>query len=346
MRLGRGVVGTSLVLLAGCTHVSSAVTARALPENVFVAQYAYGSGDAGGGHGTFLSLFDEQSGKHLRDLVHVEDGASVHLGGYSRASDRSITYALARGPYYTSRVMNGAPRPGSCGGTVYRLDARTGRTRTLFTVGGDWTVASPTASPDGKSVAYLSQPCTAAFAHHIIIRDLATGSQRHISVPGASVQRITWSTDGTQLGFTVMFPSQPPSDIDAANYAVVAADTHGPQAPAVLRRAPDPGCLVEAVAFDDAGLALTEGCPDEVTAPARLVHLAGAGPGVLWRADTGLCPNGMSLAYERAHQLLITATTTCGGAGLPVDVVQLWTGEQPRELGRYVNPQQLVDAAT
>jgi hypothetical protein len=351
MRLVRGVAAVSLVLLAGCSHVSSAAThnalapGRALPEDAFVAQYAYGSGDTGGGHGTFLSLFDEQSGSHLRDLVHVDEQASVRLGGYSRGSDRSITYALARGPYYTSDVANGAPRPGSCGGTVYRLDARTGLTRALFTLDGDRTVRSPASSPDGESVAYLSQPCTAQDAQQIVVRDLATGGERRVSVPGASVWRVAWSADGAQLGFTVGFQSEP-SGLDAADYAVVAADTDGPQALSVLRRSPDPGCLVEAIAFDDAGVALIEGCPDEITASARLAQLVGTGPRVLWRADTGLCPNGMTLAYERAGRLLTTATTTCGGAGAPVDVVQLWTGQHPRELGRYVNPQQFVDAAT
>ncbi|WP_295695073.1 hypothetical protein [Lapillicoccus sp.] len=83
---GAKVVGMVVVvaLLVGCGRGSAAAdgavgTATPLPAGVIVAQYAYGSGDAGGGHGTLLSLFDEQSGRHLRDLVHLDDGSAWDL---------------------------------------------------------------------------------------------------------------------------------------------------------------------------------------------------------------------------------------------------------------------------
>jgi len=44
--------------------------------------------------------------------------------------------------------------------------------------------------------------------------------------------------------------------------------------------------------------------------------------------------------------VLVTSTTLCGGAGgIPVNVVQSWTGQHAREIGRYVNPAQFVTGA-
>jgi hypothetical protein len=343
------IAGTAL--LAACGNatspaVGSAVTSGGpLPADVFVAQYEYGSGDTGGGHGTFLSLFDERSGAHVRDLVHVEERSAVHLAGHSRNADGSVTYALARGPQCTGNGANCAPRPGSCGGTVYRLDARTGGTRPLFSVGKDSTVGWPSASPDGTSVAYLSQPCTATFAQQVVVRELSSGRERHIFVPQASTVRVAWRGDGAQLVFTVMYPQQR-TGANVPSYVVVPANADGPQPVSAVHRAPDPGCMVEAAVFASPGIQLVEGCPDVVTAPARLVQLVDAGPGVRWREDTGLCPNGMTLAHDPSDRLLVTSTTTCGAAGTPVEVVQSWTGQQSRELGRYVNPQQFLEAAT
>ncbi len=348
MRVTWGLVAASLGLLTGCGNAvaptASPVPERALPTGVLVAQYEYGSGDTGGGHGTFLSLFDEQSGKRVRDLVHIEEASTAQLSGFSRSADGSITYAMARGPYYTSNVSNGAPRPGSCGGSVYRIDARTGRTRPLFTVDRDLTVGEPAVSPDGKSVAYLSQQCTAAFANRVVVRDLATGRERRISVPRASATRVAWRSDGAQLVLTVMYP-EPHTAADVSSYVVVQADADGSQPVSAVRSAPDHGCVVAAAVFAGPGVQLVEGCPNGVTAPARLVQLAEAGPRVLWRASTWLCPNGMTLAHDPQGRLLVTSTTTCGGLDGPVDVVQAWTGQQSRDLGRYVNPQQFVAAA-
>ena len=348
MRFAWSAAALGLGLIAGCAAAPGVVVKSGgpLPSGVFVAQYAYGSGDIGGGHGTFLSLFSERSGKHLRDLVHIEvgameEGSGVSLAGYSRGADGSITYALARGPFYTSNVAGGAPRPGSCGGTVYRLDARTGRIRSLFTVGRNWTVSSPSVRPDGKSVAYLSMPCTAAFAQRVVVRDLATGHERDIFVPQASVGSVGWRGDGAQLVFTVAFMNP----VGVRGYVVVPADANGSQAPSAVHQAPDRGCVVKAAVFAQAGVQLAEGCPSAWTGLALLVQFAGAGPRVAWRADTGLCANEMTLAHDPSGHLLVTSTTTCEDPGAPVDVVQSWTGQHWQEPGRYVNPQQFVAAA-
>lgn len=83
-----------------------------------------------------------------------------------------------------------------------------------------------------------------------------------------------------------------------------------------------------------------------MTGPARLVQLVGDGPAVQWRTSTALCPNGMTVAYDPQGRLLVTSTTRCGGVGAPVDVVQMWNRQRSREVGRYLNPQQFVSAAT
>jgi len=343
------VLVAAVALLAGCGHASAptdgaVISAGPLPTGVFVASYAYGSGDLGGGHGTFLSLFDKQSGKHLRDLVHLDEGSALGLAGSSRATDGSIVYALARGPHYQSGVANGDPEAGSCGGTVYKLNAVTGQATSLFTVGRDWTVEDPKVSPAGRSVAYLSQRCTAAFDEHVVVRDLATGRERQVSVPTGSASQVAWRSDGAELVISIWF-SQQHNDADASGYVVVPADADGPQPRTTVRHAPDAGCVVETAVFATGGIQLVEGCPNGTTAPARLVQLVDSGPRVAWRASTGLCPNGMTLASDPQGQLL-TSTSKCGGAGAPVDVVQAWTGQHAREIGRYVNPAQFVANAT
>jgi len=44
--------------------VSTVVSPFPAASEVFVAQYGYGAGDTGRGHGTFLALFDLRTGRH------------------------------------------------------------------------------------------------------------------------------------------------------------------------------------------------------------------------------------------------------------------------------------------
>ena len=349
MRVGWLVFGVGLTVLTACgtqgtATVGSAGTpsAEPLPQHVFVAEYEHGAGDTGGGNGTFLSVFDEQTGEHLRDLVQIKEGTTVNLGGFSRGADGSVVYAVDQGPYYRGHLANGDPKPGSCGATVYRVDASTGQTTSLFTVGKDWIVRQPMISPDGQAVAYLSQECTAV-EQRVVVRNVKSGAERHIWVPGTTAAfHLAWRSDGTELVFAVGRSWAKPT-----GYVVTASDADGPQPVAAVRPAPDAGCVIENVAFPVGGVQLIEGCPDVVTVPARLVQLDGDGPTVSWRADTGLCPNGMTARHDPSGRLLLTATTTCGGSSAPVDVVQMWTGPTShQEVGRYVNPRQFVSAAT
>jgi hypothetical protein len=351
MRARVDVVALTLVLVAGCggavsspSAPSRALSGGPLPSGTFAAEYEYGSGDTGGGHATFLSLFDEQSGRHLRDLLRFDGHPQPLLAGFSRAADGSVIYAAARGPAFRSNVRRD-PRPGSCGGTVYLLHARTGRVTSLFGVGKDWTVGAPVRSPDGRSVAYLSHPCTAMSPNRVVVRDLATGAERHVWVPGTSATRVDWRGDGRQLIFTLIYPEQRGRS-DVPSYVVVPSGADGAQPSSGIRRAPDHGCVIQNAVYSRPGIQLVEGCPDVVTTPARLVQLRGDGPEVEWRTSTGLCANGMTAAYDPRGRLLLTATTSCGGAAARVDVVQMWNGQHSRDVGRYVNPQQFVSAAT
>ena len=338
------VVG--LAALAGCGPTGSAgvMAGGALPDGTFLATYGYGAGDTGGGHGPFLSLFDDSTGSHVRDLVHLPDGSGIALGGYSRASNGSIWFALARGPRLRSDVANGDPAPGSCGGTVDRIDEHTDKSTVVYRVNRNFTVWSPVPSPDLRLVAYVSQPCTAAFAASLVVRDLRSGLERRTSVSGGSVASPSWSPDGRRLLVTVLFPIPGPGE--GRGFVVTAATGSARLPLAAVARAPDHGCVVASAALDAAGIAVLEGCPDTVTGSARLVQLYPDGAHVAWRATTGLCPNGGSIVGDRTgRRLLISGTAQCRARGAPVDVVQAWDGSLGRQLGRYLNPKQFVESA-
>jgi hypothetical protein len=326
------------MLLAACNYAPNAggivASQGPFPSPVFAARYVHGAA-----YGTYLSLFDERSGKHSRDLVHLGAGAPAELGGFSRTTDGSVVYALIRGPAYTSNTEGGKPLPGTCGGTVYRIDADTGNARSLFTVAKDRTVTKPTVSPDGKMVAYLGRACGDASARSMVIHDLGSDRERSVSITRDAIGGIAWSPAGAALVLTVEDAGGP------AGYLVLPVSASGPQPAAAVRSAPDTGCVVVAASYAAAGVQLVEGCPNRTTAPARLVQLAGAGPMVSWREDTGLCPNGLAAVRDPAGALVLSAPTQCGGTGAPVDVVQVWTGRTPREVARYANPDQSVSDA-
>jgi hypothetical protein len=347
-------------LLTGCSGSqqgshSYSIEGGALPADVFLAQYAYGAGDVGGGHGTFLSLFDEQTGKRVRDLVHLPDNSGQWLAGCSRNGNGDVWYVVApEAPVDThgGAWSGGAGRP-SCGGVIYRLDHATGRSEAVLTVESDKTVSSPVLSPDGTSLSYSSEPCSYGMVGPapqgvVVVRDMVSGRQRQLSVPGTSAGALSWSPDGTQFMFGVEYHQHLPhaSPAQIAGFVMVASDAAGPLSTADVLPAPDSTCVAVATVFDHSGVALLEGCPDDVTAPAPLVQLGPSGRSVVWRANTGLCPGGASVVPDRTgDRLLISATATCGGPGAPVDVVQVWTGQHSQEIGRYTNPQQFVQGA-
>jgi hypothetical protein len=330
---------------SGRSTPPSSLAVSPLPgmSEAFVAEYAYGSGDTGGGRGTFLGLFDLRTGRHQANVAHVPDGGLTQLAGYARGPDGDLWYAFAHGPRY-SNIPNGTPAPGSCGGTVYRVDHRTGAPGSVFTVSADATVRDPVPSPDGRSIAYLSQPCTSAYSTAVVVRSLTSQREHRIGAVDGWAWHPGWSPDSRQIIFTVRF-SVYRGPADRAAFAVVPSDASTQIPRAALKHAPTPNCSVLQATFDAAGLALLEGCPDDLGA-GWLTQLDPTRQHSLWRTRTRLCPNGATIVANRpGTDLLLTATTHCGGNDPIVDVVQTWPGPQPHEVGRYTNGQQFVFAA-
>jgi hypothetical protein len=277
-------------------------------------------------------------------VVHVAEGGLIRLAGYARGADGDLWYALAHGPRYRSNVNGGDPAPGSCGGAVYRVDHRTGASRRVFTLSGDVTVSDPVPSPDGRSIAYLSQPCTSAYSTAVVVRNLTAQGEHRISSVDGWAHRPGWSRDSSQIIFTVDFPVYR-GPVDRAAFAVVPADASAQVPRSALQHAPTPTCSVMQATFDAAGIALLEGCPD-FAGLGWLTQLDPTSHHTIWRIRTRLCPNAAAIVANRpGTELLLTATTHCGGTDTPVDVVQTWTGPHPHEVARYTNPQQFVTAA-
>jgi hypothetical protein len=248
--------------------------------------------------------------------------------------------------------FRGRDRSSPCRARIRSIVRSDGTTRpsiglrsSVFTVSPDATVRDPIPSPDGRSIAYLSQPCTNAYATAVVVRSLSSQREHRISAVDGWVWHPGWSPDSRQIIFTVRF-SVYRGPADRAAFAVVPSDASIQVPRSALKHAPTPNCSVLQATFDAAGLALLEGCPDDLGAgwltqldPPTRQHS-------LWRSRTRLCPNGATIVANRpGTDLLLTATTHCGGVDPMVDVVQTWSGPQPHEVGRYTNGQQFVFAA-
>jgi hypothetical protein len=173
-----------------------------------------------------------------------------------------------------------------------------------------------------------------------VVRDLSTGAEHHIGVADGSVVSTSWSLDSSRLVLTVARNSVGDSAL------IVTATESGRRSADELSHAPDAGCIISRAVFDAAGIAVIEECPSESMFPARLVQLDATGRQTVRRGTASVCSNGASLVPDAAGtQLLVSGTTTCGGSGAPIDVVESWDGENRRAIGRYVIPQQFVQSA-
>jgi hypothetical protein len=332
-----------LTLLAACGGSglgNSFLASRGgLPKDVFVASYAYGYGDSGQGHGYFLSLFSLTDGRHVRDLVHLPEKSSLEISGFSRGSDGDIWYSLSRGPRYRSGVMNGDPAPGSCGGAVYRISHVKGKARLAFRIPADRSVFSPVPSPNNDAVAYITQPCTAAFAGSLAIRDTVTGSETHLAATDGSMHSPSWSVDGQRLVVSA-YHSRVAENF---GFAVIARTRTGTMPRSEFHPAPERGCVVQKAVFLASGIAVLEGCPDAVTAPARIVQLDVDARRKISRITTTLCPNGANItADSQGSKLLLDASEGCRS---DVDLVQVWEQGRLRDIARYQHPTAWVNDA-
>ncbi|HEX3612758.1 MAG TPA: hypothetical protein VHU88_13820 [Sporichthyaceae bacterium] len=361
------MAGAVIVLLAGCGPASSP-TATASPTatpataaDVFVAQHDGGAGIFGLG-GTRLSLFDEATGKFLRDVEAAPGPVNMlraHFAGYSRSRD-GFVYALVHGP---SDKRNTEQH--SCGGTVLDHDVATGRTRPLFSVGDDVNLTCPVESPDGTQLAYQLGPCSQSAAEisgpagrsRVVVRDLATGRERKISVPGTSARSPQWRPDGQALVFlvgpnyAVGFNGSKQATYGPSGFLVVPATARGAQPAVAVQYSPDRACGIDQAVFTGSAVQLLLDCRAEdpllkkahaegiggqpSSYPERLLQLVGSGPRVAWTADTGLCPVFIRAGHDAAGRLLVTGENC--GADVPANrgnnnPVQIWAG---REVARF-----------
>src|SRR5262249_26725968 len=135
------------------------------------------------------------------------------IRGFSRAANGDIWLAEQAGPILRADTFNGDPQPHSCGGSVVRIAAATGRGTTVLQVGVDATVDAPVLSPDGREVAYLSGACTGG-GWGVVVRDLDTGRQWRLQVAQAEVAAVRWGPGGQLVMVAQLdgwIPPQPPT---------------------------------------------------------------------------------------------------------------------------------------
>jgi Tol biopolymer transport system component len=123
-------------------------------------------------------------GSHQRVLVDEpswgDDGPSFSTDGRRVLYSRCGFYV---GAFWTCRIVS------------VRLDGTDRRT----VIGGTWHPSDPVMSPDGSTVAFVSD--RGGFDSRIWLADAGGGNQRTIG-PVFGVERLSWSPDGTQLVFT------------------------------------------------------------------------------------------------------------------------------------------------
>lgn len=341
----------------GAAAVATGAPGKPLPTGVFVATVGNGySSDPAGGR---VAAFDETTGAFVRDLLvaPVTDSAT-QLSGYSLDSHRDLVYLIAGRPRSletrTGSFSGLVPSidPASCGGEVWALAAEDGTPHKLFDVVATVAASSPVTSPDGTRVAFLAGDCgTYQGSTTIVVHTLAGGAETRLGLTrAAAIGTLSWSRDGSRIAVAAEGLAEPPStpvfngvETTGRGFVVVPVQV-GSQSATAMPKAPDAGCEVQAVAFDRAGLAVLEGCPSTTDAPARLVQLDPTATRVLWRADTGACPNGATIAADpTGERLLVNANPACGENH---DDLQIWTGPQVRQVIEHTATAELVNDAT
>ena len=123
-------------------------------------------------------------GSHQRPLVDEPDWSDA--GPSFTAGGRRVLFSRCGGyvePYYTCKIVS------------VRLDGSGMRT----IVGGTWHPSDPVMSPDGSTIAYVSD--AGGYEGRIWLADVDGGHPRPLLGP-AFVERLSWSPDGTHLVFT------------------------------------------------------------------------------------------------------------------------------------------------
>lgn len=347
-RVGRGLAGLVLCLTAaGCARPSplpTTVDAAGLPTT-FVAEYEYGAGDTSGGHGTYLSLFDAATGRHLRDVMHWPAGAQPVLDGFSRAPNGDIWLTEQSGPGSTGMGIGVVPH--SCGGRLIRVDHTTGVAHTVVTVDRDTELGDPVASPDGRRVAYLSGPCGSMYntangpvtGDVVVVRDLASGHSTTLRMVGGAGTSARWAPDG-RVVVEFVFMYQGNAALGSQGYVIVPAGVDATLHHADIHLG-DRGCEVVSVGYDAAGPLLLEGCPT-ATGTARLTQLDPA-LHPLWSVVPIATPNGGSVSVAPDGHTIMVETWDSRAT---TSYVSVYDGRSLTKQFAYGTPTAFVSGAT
>jgi Tol biopolymer transport system component len=124
------------------------------------------------------------NGSHQRVLV--DEPAWADAGPSFTADGRRVLYSRCGGyipPFFTCKIVS------------VRLDGSGRRT----VVGGTWHPGDPVMSPDGSTLAYVSD--AGGYEARVWVAD-ADGAHRHAITPPVGFERVMWSPDGTELVVT------------------------------------------------------------------------------------------------------------------------------------------------
>ena len=127
------------------------------------------------------------------------DSPSKPFGG----SSDFVVSPDSRSVVYVARDV-GAQEAWSTDLDLWQVPLDGSRAPVKLTTSNRATDSNPVFSPDGKSLAYLamSRPKFEADKNRIVIRDLASGSERSLDAWDRSPSSLTWSPDGRQLFLT------------------------------------------------------------------------------------------------------------------------------------------------
>ncbi len=363
-RVGIGAVALALTACSpAASHPGELASRTPIPRDAFIASYAHGSGDVGGGNGDYVTAFDRVSGARIVDLLHFgPNGTSDALVGFSRQGDGSLVYLTVRPPRDASSAHGGRAAPGSggCGGAVHRM-AVDGTVTTLFEIPVTAQVGSPAVSRDGSKVAYRTTGCrppaspTVVVPWTITVRTLADNTATSLTMPDTDLGPPTWNADGSQLAFSLSPATDLPPQATATRYVVMPADHNGAVPADRVRTLPGTDCLTPLLAFDTAGLALAQNCSNSTgssnstDSTSRLLQLDGTSTTVAWRAAVHPCPAERFVQVRALSadpvtgDLLVSGSAHCDGPGaVPSDFVQHWSGPHSGPTSLYLNPEAFV----
>ncbi len=218
------------------------------------------------GRQTALAAFSLRDGRRLQTITTVETiiGRFLTLSG---SQSGGVLATASKPADCTSDVAGCGPVPDTCRTEVSRLSD--GRLVPLFAAAESVFIDQAVASPDGRSVATVAEPCTQG-STQLVVRDLANGTQRSI---GTGLPRCTdlgnpaWNSTGSELVIpygAVPNPHQkfPAGICPVPHYAelAIASALHPSRTSGWPLVAADPGCSFLAATFDPSGIAAVEGC--------------------------------------------------------------------------------------